>query len=107
MEGGILQIVHDAGILALGTSMLVFAVAGYLLTNIPVWQRLLLVVGGICTCIPETVTDFVGLGIGIFIVVLQVIARQKYLKEHPELANAVKTVKHVEADTSKVNLDEE
>ena len=107
MEGGILQIVHDAGILALGTSMLVFAVAGYLLTNIPMWQRLLLVVGGICTCIPETFTDIVGLGIGAFIVVLQIIARQKYVKEHPELANAVKTVKHVEADTSKVNLDEE
>ena len=35
------------------------------------------------------------------------IAKEMYLKEHPELANAVKTVKHVEADTSKVNLDEE
>ena len=71
------------------------------------WQRILLLVGGICTCIPETYTDIIGLAIGAVVVVLQVLAKQKFVKEHPELANATKTVKHVEADTSKVNLDEE
>ena len=107
MEGGLLAIIHDSGILALGTAMLVFAVAGYLLTDILVWQRILLVVGGICTCIPESFTDIVGLSIGVVIVVLQIFARKKYMAAHPELANAAKKVVHVEADTSKVNLDEE
>ena len=107
MEGGLLAIIHDSGILALGTAMLVFAVAGYLLTDIPLWQRILLVVGGICTCIPESFTDIVGLSIGVVIVVLQIFARKKYMAAHPELANAAKKVVHVEADTSKVNLDEE
>ena len=107
MEGGLLAIIHDSGILALGTAMLVFAVAGYLLTDIPIWQRILLVVGGICTCIPESFTDIVGLSIGVVIVVLQIFARKKYMAAHPELANAAKKVVHVEADTSKVNLDEE
>lgn len=69
MEGSLIQIITDSGILALGTAMLVFAVAGYLLTNIPMWQRLLLLAGGICTCIPESMTDIIGFAIGGVVVV--------------------------------------
>ncbi len=107
LEGSFLTIVHDVGILALGTAMLVFAVAGYMLTNVPMWQRLLLLVGGICTCIPETITDIVGLGIGAAIVALQVVAAQKVKKERGNIADQPKVVKKIVADTSEVNLDEE
>lgn len=107
MEGTIFDIAFDTGILALGTAMLVFAVAGYLLTNIPMWQRLLLVVGGICTCIPETITDIIGLSIGAVVVVLQVFAAQKARSERAAVADQPKVIKKILADTSEVNLDEE
>lgn len=107
MDGTLLDIVHDTGILALGTAMLVFAVAGYLLTNIPMWQRILLVVGGICTCIPESITDIIGLSIGAVVVVLQIFAAQKVKKERGSVADQPKVVKKIVADTSEVNLDEE
>ena len=101
------RVLTDSGILALGTAMLVFAVAGYLLTNIPMWQRLLLVAGGICTCIPEAMTDYIGFAIGAVVVVLQIL---KYRSEKEQRAAAVqqpKVVKKILADTSEVNLDEE
>ena len=107
MDGTLLDIVHDTGILALGTAMLVFAVAGYLLTNIPMWQRLLLVAGGICTCIPESITDIIGLSIGAVVVVLQIFAAQKAKKERSAVASQPRVVKKIVADTSEVNLDEE
>ena len=107
MEGSLIQIITDSGILALGTAMLVFAVAGYLLTNIPVWQRLLLLAGGICTCIPESLTDIIGFAIGGVVVVLQIL---KWRSEKDQRAAAIqqpKVVKKILADTSEVNLDEE
>ena len=107
MDGTLLDIVHDTGILALGTAMLVFAVAGYLLTNIPMWQRLLLVAGGICTCIPESITDIIGLSIGAVVVLLQIFAAQKAKKERAAVADQPRVVKKIVADTSEVNLDEE
>ncbi len=107
MEGTLLDIVHDTGILALGTAMLVFAVAGYLLTNIPVWQRLLLLAGGICTCIPEPITDVIGLSIGAVVVVLQIFAARKVKMERANVADQPKVVQKIVADTSEVNLDEE
>ncbi|MGE4276665.1 MAG: TRAP transporter permease [Lawsonibacter sp.] len=106
LEGGLFAIVHDVSILALGTSMLVFAVAGFLLTNIPMWQRLLLVCAGILTCIPETFTDVAGIIIAIIVVVLQVLKYQREKRLQP-VTEEHKVVKKIVADTSEVNLDEE
>ncbi|MCQ4864642.1 TRAP transporter permease [Pseudoflavonifractor phocaeensis] len=107
MDGSIIDILHDTGILALGTAMLVFAVAGYFMTNLPLWQRLLLVVGGICTCIPEGFTDLLGLSIGAAVVVLQIIKHRHVRKETASAVPQQKVVKRIVADTSEVNLDEE
>ena len=79
----------------------------YLLTNIPMWQRLLLLAGGICTCIPESMTDIIGFAIGGVVVVLQIL---KWRSEKDQRAAAIqqpKVVKKILADTSEVNLDEE
>ena len=108
MEGGILQIVKDTGILCLGTCMLVFAVAGHFLTSIPRWQRVLLIIAGIMTCIPEAISDYIGFAIGGFVIILHVI---KYIGEKDQriaaAAETSKVVKTIIADTSEVNLDEE
>jgi TRAP-type uncharacterized transport system fused permease subunit len=64
LEGSFPTIFHDVSILVLGTVLLVFAVAGYLKVNFPMWQRIVLLIGGILTCIPEDITDVVGLVIG-------------------------------------------
>ena len=106
MEGSLLQILTDSGILFLGTCLLVFAVSGYFLSNIPMWQRIALLVAGICTCIPETISDIIGFSIGGVIVLLQVV---KYMREKKAMAGVaqVKTVRKIVADTSEVNLDEE
>lgn len=100
LEGNLLGIIHDNGVLMFGTAMLVFAVAGFLLTNIPNWQRVLLLIGGICTCIPETISDLIGFVIFVFILFLQIIAHKK---EGPRKAAAEK-IEVIEADTSQVDV---
>ncbi|MBQ2896099.1 MAG: TRAP transporter fused permease subunit [Oscillospiraceae bacterium] len=107
MEGSLWDIIHDTGILAIGTAFLVYAVAGYFKTDIPMWQRIALVVGGICTCIPETFTDILGISIGVIVLGLNILKYLKLRKEHPELFNAEKVVKRMTVDTSEVNLEEE
>jgi TRAP transporter 4TM/12TM fusion protein len=106
LEGSFPTIFHDVSILVLGTVLLVFAVAGYLKVNFPMWQRIVLLIGGILTCIPEDITDVVGLVIGGAMVVLNLIAYSKEKKDHPEQGGG-KVVKEILADTSECKLDEE
>ena len=108
MEGSLLDIVHDTGILALGTILLVFCVAGYIFTNVPMWQRLLLLVAGIFTCIPEPITDYIGLTIGAIIIILNYLKKKKIkATQGPSGSTEPIVVQTVVADTSQVNLDEE
>ena len=107
MSGSLWQILTDSGVLLLGTAFLVFGVAGYFKTFIPMWQRVLLAFAGILTCIPEAFTDYMGFALGFVMLGLNVAKYMKDKKEHPELYSGERVVKHITADTSEVILDEE
>ena len=51
--------------------------SGYLLTNMNVLERLLLIAGGLALIIPGTLTDFIGLGMIVLGVMLQLPRRKK------------------------------
>ena len=53
------------------------ALEGYLLTNMPWYQRLLAVVGGLMLIFPGTATDIGGLAMAAVVVALQLVTRKK------------------------------
>lgn len=75
MEGSLMNIVHDTSILAMGTIFLTVGLAGYLLLPFKNWERILMVAAGVCTCIPESVSDFIGIAIAVVVIVEQMIRR--------------------------------
>lgn len=77
MEGSLFDIVSATGILLMGTAFLVFAVAGYIFEDMPKWQRIVLAIAGICTCIPEHISDYLGIGLAAFIFICQYLMRKK------------------------------
>ena len=50
---------------------------GYMMKKMPVWERLLALVGGLCMIIPGIATDAVGLGLIVLVVILQFIGKKK------------------------------
>jgi TRAP transporter 4TM/12TM fusion protein len=71
--GTLLEIIHSTGILIIGTFFLTLGVSGYFLAPISKLERTLFVIAGILVCIPETISDIVGLVIGVALVVLHII----------------------------------
>jgi UPF0716 family protein affecting phage T7 exclusion len=57
---------------------------GYLVTVASKWQRALLIVAGFCLIKPGVVTDLVGAGLAVGVIMTQVAARRATLK--PEIA---------------------
>ena len=49
--------------------------AGYLLLPFKTWERVLMIIAGVCTCIPETVSDVAGIAIALAIIVEQIVRR--------------------------------
>jgi TRAP transporter 4TM/12TM fusion protein len=75
MEGSLITIIHDTGILATGTMFLTMGLAGYIFIPFKPWERVAMVVAGVCTCIPETISDYVGLVIAAVIIAQQIIRK--------------------------------
>ena len=75
MEGSLMSIVHDTSILAMGTIFLTVGLAGYLLLPFKTWERVFMIIAGVCTCIPETVSDIAGIAIALVIIVEQIVRR--------------------------------
>ncbi|MBR3934041.1 MAG: TRAP transporter permease [Clostridia bacterium] len=61
-----------AGIFAVSASL-----EGFLLTNIPWYQRIVLLIGGLLLIYPGLVTDLIGLGIFAIVLTLQFVTRKK------------------------------
>ena len=50
---------------------------GYMFKKMPIWERLMALAGGLCMVIPGLVTDAVGLGLIVLVVLLQKIGQKK------------------------------
>ena len=53
---------------------------GYLLDRMPVWQRIVSVIGGLLLIYPGIVTDTIGLALVAFVVIIQVIGRKAHTR---------------------------
>ena len=73
MEGPITQIITHTGILAMGTAFFTIGLAGYFLIPFKAWERIVMLVAGVCVCIPETISDIVGLILAVIILTQQII----------------------------------
>ena len=60
----------------LGMMGVAAGLSGYLLTNMNVLERLLLIGGGLALIIPGTLTDFIGLGLIALGVVMQLLRKR-------------------------------
>ena len=54
------------------------ALQGYLLHKMPIYQRIMSVVGGLLLIYPGIVTDSIGLGLVLIVFVLQILTKKKY-----------------------------
>ena len=61
MEGSITQIITHTGILLIGTVFFTIGIANYFLIPFRPWERAIMLVAGLCVCIPETISDIIGL----------------------------------------------
>ena len=53
------------------------ALEGHILTRVPIWQRLLLAAGGLSLIYPGLLTDVIGLGVIVLMLLLQVFMRNR------------------------------
>ncbi|MBR3880108.1 MAG: TRAP transporter fused permease subunit [Mailhella sp.] len=62
LQGDVLIVMQAALSAAVGLIALASGLQGYLVTNAPIWQRIILVASGLCLIIPGTMTDLGGMG---------------------------------------------
>ena len=71
LKGDVLTVVQAALSAVVGLVALSSGLQGYLVADAPVWQRVILVVSGLCLIIPGTLTDICGFGGFIAVLMLQ------------------------------------
>lgn len=71
-QGTVSEIVFATSILVLGTTFLTLGVAGYILAPMKKWERIMMVIAGIFTCIPESYTDYIGIIIAAVVIVTHI-----------------------------------
>ena len=76
LSGPITDIIVQCSILLMGTYSISVALGGYFVGCLDMWQRILLGIGGCCVCIPEKTSDFVGLGILVAMLVIQLVRKK-------------------------------
>ena len=82
---------YDIVLIVITSFIGIYAVAsgleGHMQVKLPIWQRLLVLAGGLMLIIPETITDIVGVVLVALIIVLQVTAEKKQKKLAAPLNN--------------------
>ena len=74
----------EVALIAVTSLIGIFAVSsaleGYLLSHIPVYQRIMCLIGGLLLIYPGIVTDSIGLGLFAIVVVMQILTRKREVK---------------------------
>ncbi len=60
----------------IGLFCVAMALEGYLMAKLPVWLRIVSIIGGLALIIPGTVTDLIGLGVLALVIILQLIQKK-------------------------------
>ncbi len=72
LQGTLFDIVSATSILLLGTTLMALGVAGYIVAPLNKWERVMLIIAGVLTCIPESYTDIIGIIIAAVVIVIHV-----------------------------------
>ena len=82
---------YDVVLIVITSFIGIYAVAsgleGHMQVKLPIWQRLLVLAGGLMLIIPETITDIVGVALVALIIALQVMTEKKQKKLGTPLNN--------------------
>lgn len=75
------EIAKATAILFFGTYLLAGAISGYMVAPLSKFNRAILFIGALCMIAPETITDIIGLVIGIYIIASGLLKKKKVLVE--------------------------
>lgn len=75
------EIAKATAILFFGTYLLAGAISGYMVAPLSKFNRAILFLGALCMIAPETITDIIGLVIGIYIIASGLLKKKKVLVE--------------------------
>lgn len=75
------EIAKATVILFFGTYLLAGAISGYMVAPLNKFNRAILFIGALCMIAPETITDIIGLIIGIYIIASGLIKKKRVLVE--------------------------
>ena len=74
---GVLEVVQIALTAIIGIFGVSAGLEGYIFTKAPIWQRVLLIAGGLSLIYPGALTDIIGIGVIALMLVVQVLLRNK------------------------------
>ena len=75
------EIAKATAILFFGTYLLAGAISGYMVAPLSKFNRGILFIGALCMIAPETITDIIGLVIGVYIITTGLLKKKKVLVE--------------------------
>ena len=75
------EIAKATVILFFGTYLLAGAISGYMVAPLNKFNRAILFIGALCMIAPETITDIIGLVIGVYIIAAGLLKKKKVLVE--------------------------
>lgn len=82
LQGSVSDMIIHSAILLMGTYSISVALGGYFIGCLDLWQRILLGIGGCMVCIPEPISDYIGLAILLAMGVFQYVRKKKELVAH-------------------------
>ena len=71
------EIAKATAILFFGTYLLAGAISGYMVAPLSKFNRGILFIGALCMIAPETITDIIGLVIGVYIITTGLLKKKK------------------------------
>lgn len=75
------EIAKATVILFFGTYLLAGSISGYMVAPLNKFNRGILFIGALCMIAPETITDIIGLVIGVYIITTGLLKKKKVLVE--------------------------
>ena len=77
IDAGLFDIVSIIITSFIGIYAVASGMEGYHSVKLPWWQRLMILAGGMCLIVPETITDIIGVALVAAVIALQIIAGRK------------------------------
>lgn len=91
LQGDLLLVIVAAMTSLVGVACLAAGAMGYLLSNLNIVQRIVLILGALCLIQPKYVTDILGLAAAALVVIWQILWSRKHTSSAPEQSTTIPT----------------